>query len=554
MASAVERRREEHARRSRSPARGRERRGTPPRRRSSPERRKGSPARARSPAAKSSASHRDRERSPPREKVKERVRSPESPAKVSLLHKGRERSSPREKAKDQRVRSPKRKQEQSRSPSPARRHFSRSPSPRSKRTRGAQGEREAVQFTGSDRRKASHREEQDTLRHREHDEGRDASRDRKVDREAVHVTNGDRRKPSHGEERDSWGKHREHDEGRVASIDRKSDREDTRGTAKDKKYVRDDEKDHSRERGAGRDDKYGASKVALPVWDDDRHGRPNRGDWKSASSREQRLDSGDRRDSTRVKPTDHDGSNGGSGRSFRHGRSMSPEEHRHRGRHESHPSSRVSRSAAHIEDINSRGGEASRNGDPDALATMNATAEALEAKEKQKPSFELSGKLAEETNRVAGVNLLYSEPPEARKSEIRWRLYVFKDGEPLNEPLYVHRMTCYLFGRERKVADVPTDHPSCSKQHAVLQYRLVEKEQLDGMMTKKISNALPDFIISVLLYHTILFDRPYLMDLDSTNGTFINGNRIEPRRYYELFEKDTIKFGNSRYDLNHLKY
>nr|ACF81341.1 unknown [Zea mays] len=39
--------------------------------------------------------------------------------------------------------------------------------------------------------------------------------------------------------------------------------------------------------------------------------------------------------------------------------------------------------------------------------------------------------------------------------------------------------------------------------------------------------------------------RPYLMDLDSTNGTFINGNRIEPRRYYELFEKDTIKFGKT---------
>jgi hypothetical protein len=41
------------------------------------------------------------------------------------------------------------------------------------------------------------------------------------------------------------------------------------------------------------------------------------------------------------------------------------------------------------------------------------------------------------------------------------------------DPLYVHRMSCYLFGRERKVADVPTDHPSCSKQHAVLQYRHV---------------------------------------------------------------------------------
>ena len=31
----------------------------------------------------------------------------------------------------------------------------------------------------------------------------------------------------------------------------------------------------------------------------------------------------------------------------------------------------------------------------------------------------------------------------------------------------------YLFGRERKVADVPLDHPSCSSQHAVLQYRRV---------------------------------------------------------------------------------
>jgi smad nuclear-interacting protein 1 len=187
------------------------------------------------------------------------------------------------------------------------------------------------------------------VRHREHDEGRDASTDRKVDKEAGQVTNGDRRKSLHREERDSRGKHREHDEGRDASRDRKSDREDTRGTAKDKKYDRDDGKDHSRERRAGKDDKSGASKETLPSRDDDRHGRPNRDDWKSASSREQRLDRGDRRDSTGEKPTDHEESNGGSGRSSRRGRSVSPEEHRHRGRHESHPSPRVSRSAARTE-------------------------------------------------------------------------------------------------------------------------------------------------------------------------------------------------------------
>ena len=39
------------------------------------------------------------------------------------------------------------------------------------------------------------------------------------------------------------------------------------------------------------------------------------------------------------------------------------------------------------------------------------------------------------------------------------------------EPLPIHRQSFYLFGRERRVADVPTDHPSCSKQHAVLQFR-----------------------------------------------------------------------------------
>jgi smad nuclear-interacting protein 1 len=46
---------------------------------------------------------------------------------------------------------------------------------------------------------------------------------------------------------------------------------------------------------------------------------------------------------------------------------------------------------------------------------------------------------------------------------------VFKNGEPQDQPLYIHRQSCYLLGRDRKIADLPVDHPSCSKQHAVLQ-------------------------------------------------------------------------------------
>lgn len=44
-------------------------------------------------------------------------------------------------------------------------------------------------------------------------------------------------------------------------------------------------------------------------------------------------------------------------------------------------------------------------------------------------------------------------------------------GTLFGDPLYIHRQSSYLFGREHRVVDVPTDHPSCSKQHAVLQYR-----------------------------------------------------------------------------------
>lgn len=92
------------------------------------------------------------------------------------------------------------------------------------------------------------------------------------------------------------------------------------------------------------------------------------------------------------------------------------------------------------------------------------------AANKEKPSFELSGALLEDTNTFRGVVIKYSEPPEARIPKTRWRLYPFKNDEFL-PVMYIHRQSAYLLGRHRRIADIPIDHPSCSKQHAVFQYR-----------------------------------------------------------------------------------
>ena len=51
------------------------------------------------------------------------------------------------------------------------------------------------------------------------------------------------------------------------------------------------------------------------------------------------------------------------------------------------------------------------------------------AKNKEKPNFERSGKLAEAHSGVNGVILKWHEPPEARPPTSKWRIYVFKGDE-----------------------------------------------------------------------------------------------------------------------------
>jgi len=149
--------------------------------------------------------------------------------------------------------------------------------------------------------------------------------------------------------------------------------------------------------------------------------------------------------------------------------------------------------------------------------------------DKTKPNMALSGLLAAETNTVKAVDgtstvLKYNEPPEARKPVLGWRLYVFKGAEQV-ELLHIHRQSAYLIGRDRLVADIAVDHPSCSKQHAAIQYRYVQEK--DELGTSK----------GVI--------KPFVIDLESTNKTFVNDEAIPAARYYELKTGDVIKFGLS---------
>ena len=72
------------------------------------------------------------------------------------------------------------------------------------------------------------------------------------------------------------------------------------------------------------------------------------------------------------------------------------------------------------------------------------------------------------------------------------------------------------------------DHPSISSQHAVVQFREICKEDDCGN------------------YYYLV--NPYIMDLESTNGTFLNGEKIDSARYYELKHGDVIKFAGSTRD------
>ncbi len=153
--------------------------------------------------------------------------------------------------------------------------------------------------------------------------------------------------------------------------------------------------------------------------------------------------------------------------------------------------------------------------------------------------MELSGVLAKDErtgNVFRGRTMKFVEPPDARTPAKKWRFHVFLRDEDKDEVVPLYTQSAYLFGRDDGIADIPTLHPSCSSQHAVLQFRLTPLPPRPSAAAAAAGTSAGTGPLSV---------RPYIMDLESTNGTFLNGERIEAARYIELRHQDVLRFGQS---------
>ncbi|OAA45345.1 Forkhead-associated (FHA) domain protein [Beauveria brongniartii RCEF 3172] len=277
-------------------------------------------------------------------------------------------------------------------------------------------------------------------------------------------------------------------------------------------------RDHDDDRKK-RDEGEHRSRERSPGYDEDRERRRHRS-WERRRSRTPEPAGRPGRDHHRSRHRD-----GSRGRDKRDRRTDDDGKHssrRRRDRDGDHDRSKEKSRASPVR----RGGPL-----PSQEASFAVTRGEEPEKPKEKANFGHTGLLAAASNSVtqadgSTVTLKYHEPSEARKPPPRdqWKLYVFK-GQDIVDTVDLSARSCWLVGRDMAVIDLPAEHPSISKQHAVIQFRYTERRNEFGDKIGKV--------------------KPYLIDLESANGTILNGVRIQDSRYLELRDKDMVQFGQS---------
>lgn len=106
----------------------------------------------------------------------------------------------------------------------------------------------------------------------------------------------------------------------------------------------------------------------------------------------------------------------------------------------------------------------------------------------------------------------YHPPDWSAVPKEAFNLEVLKDGLIIDTILLADKVY-YTLGRQHDIVDIPMDHPSISRIHAVLNYRN------DGSLM--------------------------LLDLNSAQGTYLNKSICEKNVYHRVYVGDIIKFGAS---------
>ena len=151
--------------------------------------------------------------------------------------------------------------------------------------------------------------------------------------------------------------------------------------------------------------------------------------------------------------------------------------------------------------------------------------------EKEKPNFEPSGILEKDLQNEysksidSKIPINYKPPNDSIIPNDIWFLFKFLDEKKeANETYKLVGKEFFLIGKDVRICDIQIKQKNISRQHAVIQFRRILKNNKD------------------------LYEVPYLIDLNSTNGTFLNGEKIDNSKYYELRDKDNLNFGDKKID------
>ena len=149
---------------------------------------------------------------------------------------------------------------------------------------------------------------------------------------------------------------------------------------------------------------------------------------------------------------------------------------------------------------------------------------------KELPNFEPSGILQKDLLIAYNASMkneimINHTPPSDSVVPIEiWFFFKFlKDKKEPEETYKLVGKEFYLIGKDPRVCDIRIKQKNISRQHAVIQFRKVKKNNEWDIL-------------------------PYLIDLNSTNGSYLNGDKIDNQKYYELKDKDELNFGDKKID------